>query len=63
MERGISPGEPGWYFVPFLAVLAAPLMLLILAAALVYEIAIRLDPRRLRAKLVRSPTQRPSRRR
>ena len=42
MERGISPGEPGWYFVPFVSALAAPLMLLILAAALAYEIAIRL---------------------
>jgi hypothetical protein len=47
MERGISPGEPGWYFVPFVSALAAPLMLLVLVAALAYEIAIRLDPRRL----------------
>lgn len=47
MERGVSPGEPGWYFVPLVSTLAAPLMLLILIAALVYEIAIRLFPRRV----------------
>ena len=49
MERGISPGEPGWYFVPFVATLAAPLMIVLLIAAIVYEIAIRLDPRRWRS--------------
>jgi hypothetical protein len=50
MERGISPGEPGWYFVPIIGSLAAPLMLVIFAAAVVYEIAIRLDPRRWRRR-------------
>jgi hypothetical protein len=48
MERGISPGEPGWYFVPIIGSLAAPVTLVIFAAAAVYEIAIRLDPRRWR---------------
>lgn len=42
MERGISPGEPGWYFVPFLSALAAPLLLLLIGAALAYEIATHL---------------------
>ena len=51
MERGVSPGEPGWYFVPIIGTLAAPLLLVLLAAALVYEIAIRLDPRRRLVRL------------
>ena len=50
MERGVSPGEPGWYFVPFIGALAAPVMIVLLIAAVFYEIAIRLDPRWWRAR-------------
>jgi hypothetical protein len=51
MTRGISPGEPGWHFVPVLAVLIAPVTVMVFAMAGAYELVIRLpggkrlDPR------------------
>jgi Na+-transporting NADH:ubiquinone oxidoreductase subunit NqrE len=42
MTRGISPGEPGWHFVPVVAVVAAPLTVSLFAVAMAYELVRRL---------------------